>query len=285
MRIRTIKPEFWQSETMNPLSSEAKLLAIGLLNFCDDEGFFWANPILIRAAIFPFVDESTTIRRWLDDLSRAGYICLGKRVDDGRAVGRVINFKIHQKIDRPKPSIIKQNTEFADASTTHRRLIDDASPWKGKERKGRESTLSPPSPTLEKEGKSGGGEREVEVPKFNPEKGLSKTMNLTPKPVISEQFGEFKSILSAAFKRPDGTPWNYPDECALVELSRRPQLEAELRTILEFKKRDPQYFPQSISRLLAAWDETLDRARNKVIMKPNGQKSAEQIHIERIRAI
>ncbi len=137
MRIRTIKPEFWSSETVAPLSDKSKLLAIGLLNFADDEGFFWANPVLIRAAVFPFVEDSTTIRRWLDDLSGVGYIRLGKRSDDGREVGEVVNFKIHQRIDRPKLSIIKENVTFDDASSSNRRAIVEQSLLEGKGREGK----------------------------------------------------------------------------------------------------------------------------------------------------
>ena len=139
MRIRTIKPEFWSSETISPLSDKAKLLAIGLLNFADDEGYFWANPTLIRAAIFPFEDESKTILGLIQELSRAGYISTGKRGDDGRAVGRVINFTIHQRIDKPKQSIIKQNCQFQDESKTRLGTVLDASPLEGKGREqGRE---------------------------------------------------------------------------------------------------------------------------------------------------
>ena len=136
MRIRTIKPEFWTSETISPLSPEAKLLAIGLLNYSDDEGYFWSNCLLIRAALFPFLDESKTILGWLQDLSRAGYIRLGKRSDDCREVGQVINFKLHQRIDKPKPSIIKQNVKFLDESKTHPLAILDESQLEGKGREG-----------------------------------------------------------------------------------------------------------------------------------------------------
>ena len=134
MRIRTLKPEFWSSETIAPLPDTAKLLAIGLLNYADDEGYFWANPVLIRASIFPFDDSSTTIRRLLDDLSRVGYLAIGKRTDDGRVVGKVVNFLLHQRIDRPRDSIIKQNVIFDEASTKPRRLIDGEG--KGMEGKG-----------------------------------------------------------------------------------------------------------------------------------------------------
>ncbi|HBS0572930.1 TPA: DnaT-like ssDNA-binding domain-containing protein, partial [Klebsiella pneumoniae] len=46
-RIRTIKPEFWTDEDMAEVSEPACLLAIGLLNYADDEGYFNANPKLI----------------------------------------------------------------------------------------------------------------------------------------------------------------------------------------------------------------------------------------------
>jgi len=145
MRIRTIKPEFWSSETIAPLSDRAKLLAIGLLNFSDDEGYFWANPVLIRASVFPFDDSSTMIRGLIDELSRGGYVRVGKRTDDGRTVGHVVNFKIHQRIDRPKPSIIKQNTKFDDVSTIDRRVIADESLLEGKgKEQGKEGSGSAP---------------------------------------------------------------------------------------------------------------------------------------------
>jgi hypothetical protein len=132
MRIRTIKPEFWTSETIAPLSPDAKLLAIGLLNYADDEGYFWANPVLIHAAIFPFLDSSTTLLGLIQELSRVGYISLGERTDDHRKVGKVINFLIHQRIDKPKQSIIKQNVQFVDESKTHPGRIPDASQQEGK---------------------------------------------------------------------------------------------------------------------------------------------------------
>ena len=82
------------------------------------------------------------IRRLLDDLARVGYLKLGKRSDDGRPVGWVVNFLIHQRIDRPKLSIIKEFWSFDDASTTPRRSI--AGEGKGMEGKGKEPPPLPP---------------------------------------------------------------------------------------------------------------------------------------------
>ncbi|SWD82810.1 primosomal protein I [Klebsiella pneumoniae] len=62
-RIRTIKPEFWTDEDMAEVSEPACLLAIGLLNYADDEGYFNANPKLIKAAVFPIREPSVRKRK------------------------------------------------------------------------------------------------------------------------------------------------------------------------------------------------------------------------------
>ena len=60
MRIRTIKPEFWSSLDLAPLSEPALLLAAGLLNYADDEGYFVADERLIRAALQKIKKEVLT---------------------------------------------------------------------------------------------------------------------------------------------------------------------------------------------------------------------------------
>jgi hypothetical protein len=115
MRIRTIKPEFWLHEGLCKCSEFTRLLAIAILNWADDEGYFMANPILIRGQVFPFEEDSKKIPRSLQELSSEGWIELG--IDSqGRAVGKVVNFGKHQRVDKPKPSTIKENSSFQDAS-------------------------------------------------------------------------------------------------------------------------------------------------------------------------
>jgi len=48
-RIRSIKPDLWKHEGMSALSEPACLLALALLNYSDDDGYFNANHGLIRA--------------------------------------------------------------------------------------------------------------------------------------------------------------------------------------------------------------------------------------------
>jgi len=130
VRIRTIKPEFWTPPIMGRLEPDVRLLALALLNYSDDEGYFLADPLLVRGACCPFVDESSKVRRWLDRLTVAGWIELSGETPHGR-IGRVVNFAEHQKIDRAKPSTISPYW-IDDESTIDRRLIDDASLLEGK---------------------------------------------------------------------------------------------------------------------------------------------------------
>lgn len=105
-RIRSIKPEFWRDQDLSIVSAEAALLAIGLLNHSDDEGYFNANPRLIQADVFPLRELSRSPTELLQELSSIGYlrVFLGS---DGRSYGAITNFAKHQVINKPTPSKIK----------------------------------------------------------------------------------------------------------------------------------------------------------------------------------
>jgi len=129
-RIRTIKPEFWQNEHLARLCPESRLLAIALLNHADDHGYFVATHQIVRAACFPFDEDSSNVRRGLDELSNIGWIKV-RKAPDGRLLGKVVNFKVHQRVDRPQPSkiadIFKQIQGFDECSSNVRRTLDDCS--------------------------------------------------------------------------------------------------------------------------------------------------------------
>lgn len=105
-RIRTIKPEFWTDEDMAEVSEAACLLAIGLLNYADDEGYFNANPKLIKAAVFPIREPSVTIPVMLRELSNRGYLTLFSS-SDSKHFGLINNFAKHQVVNKPRASKIK----------------------------------------------------------------------------------------------------------------------------------------------------------------------------------
>ena len=137
-RIRTVKPDFWKHEELSELPEVVHMFAAALLNYSDDEGFFNANPKLIKAELFPLREPSMNVHGMLSELSKIGYIKLYKGVD-GKTYGHVVNFLEHQKVNRPQASKYKGLIEFTEQS-----LIDHEQLTAGKERKGKErkGTLS-----------------------------------------------------------------------------------------------------------------------------------------------
>lgn len=140
-RIRTVKPEFWASEQVMECSPIARLLFIGLWNFCDDAGNHVDSEKTIKAEIFPGDDiSSSDVRRMLDELSSNGLIA--PYASNGKGFIHVTGWK-HQKIERPS---FKHPAFPGDASPNDRRTLDDDSPPEGKgvEGNGREEDHSSP---------------------------------------------------------------------------------------------------------------------------------------------
>lgn len=164
-RIRTIKPEFWSSEQVMECSPMARLLFIGLWNFCDDGGNHVASAKTIKAEIFPGDDiSSTDVRRMLDELSSNSLIRY--YTFENKDFLNVSGWH-HQKIDKPT---YKHPPFPGDCSDTTRRALGEASPpeGKGREGSGKEGkeqsslrsdssgslTLTPPAPADLKERKA-----------------------------------------------------------------------------------------------------------------------------------
>lgn len=106
-RIRTIKPGFWKDEDLCALPEATHMLAAALINYADDDGYFNANPALIKGEFYPLREPSVSIHDSLSELSRIGWIRLGKGAD-GKTYGHIRTFSVHQKINRPTPSKIKE---------------------------------------------------------------------------------------------------------------------------------------------------------------------------------
>lgn len=114
MRIRTIKPEFWRHEVMAQLAPETQLMAIALLNMADDEGYFEANPRIVRGEIMPFRDDLATISRDCRELSRVGWVEVRETSGHG-LVGRIVNWTRHQRVDHPKKSKLSVYFDASDS--------------------------------------------------------------------------------------------------------------------------------------------------------------------------
>lgn len=116
MRIRTVKPEFWQDEDLAEICETSRLVAIGLLNCADDEGFFNANEKLVKSLLFPITEPSVSIHECFNQLVKIGYLKLYKCKKGKKTYGHVINFTKHQKVNRPSPSKIQPLVDFTECS-------------------------------------------------------------------------------------------------------------------------------------------------------------------------
>lgn len=111
-RIRTIKPEFPQSESMGRVSRDARLLFIQLWTLCDDSGRTRAASRMLASLLYPYDDDAPSLLEdWIAELEREG--CVVRYWNDGGTYLQVCNWLNHQKIDKPSKSKIP---EFAESS-------------------------------------------------------------------------------------------------------------------------------------------------------------------------
>lgn len=102
-RIRTIKPEFPQSESTGRLSRDARLLFVQLWTIVDDAGRTRAASRMLASLLYPYDDDAPNlIDGWLDELVAEG--CVELYEVDGATYLEITNFLKHQKIDRPSKS-------------------------------------------------------------------------------------------------------------------------------------------------------------------------------------
>ena len=102
-RIRSIKPDFFTSETVASLPLSARLTFIGLWTHVDDNGVTVDNGRLITAAIWPLEeDPRETLQRTQEDLRRLSDAGLIQRYEhDGRHLLFVTSWDEHQKVSHP----------------------------------------------------------------------------------------------------------------------------------------------------------------------------------------
>lgn len=102
-RNRMIKPEFWEDDKVNANCSPfARLLFIALWNFSDDDGYLEKRDAWLKIKCFPY-DDDLNINNLLEELIEVGCISIQNKIIN------VVNFKKHQKIDRPRKSFLKDS--------------------------------------------------------------------------------------------------------------------------------------------------------------------------------
>ena len=147
-RIRTIKPEFWTSEQVLNCSPFARLLFIGIWNFCDDAGRFSARPRELKAKIFP--EDDVNVQGLLTELSVNGLVDF---YENGEIYGVVTGWERNQVINRPQPPRYPEPptnsngyNPFTEHSVSiHGPFTGERKGKEGKEGKGKERSLSPAS--------------------------------------------------------------------------------------------------------------------------------------------
>ena len=93
-RIRTIKPEFPQSESMGRISRDARLLFILLWTFADDSGKARGNSRMIANLLFPYDEDSAAhIDDWFAELMREGCVTKWVAEEDGCEYLQILNWK------------------------------------------------------------------------------------------------------------------------------------------------------------------------------------------------
>ena len=111
-RIRTIKPEFPQSESMGRVSRDARLCFINLWTISDDVGRCRGNSRMLASLLFPYDDDAPKlITGWLQELEREGAVL--RYEIDGNSYIQIAKWLNHQKIDKPSKSKLP---EFDEAS-------------------------------------------------------------------------------------------------------------------------------------------------------------------------
>lgn len=142
-RIRTIKPEFPQSESMGRVSRESRLCFILLFTLADDSGRLRGNSRMLASLLYPYDDDARKhIDSWLNELSKEG--CIVKYESDGDQYIELSQWSKHQKIDKPTASKIPPPSEDSRGFARIREVSSEDSIKEGiKERKGKDMDNPP----------------------------------------------------------------------------------------------------------------------------------------------
>lgn len=149
-RIRTVKPEFWDSEDTANLSPLAALTFIGLLNLADDGGrgrsdatFLWARLHARRKGV-----SIAKVRGVLKELEGAGIVQF-YTANGNQSFYYITGFTKHQVINKakdsklpPPPGVVPD--EYG--TSTVPLPVGREGNGNGKEGKGGEPAATPPSP-------------------------------------------------------------------------------------------------------------------------------------------
>ena len=131
-RIRTIKPDITESQSLARCSPIARLAFVYLITNSDDHGRMRGTGRMLGRILFPCDDEiSENFDAYLVELENEG--CIRRYEVEKSSYLEIVNWAKHQRIDKPKPSKYpafpktKRRGHVQDASGTNPRHVQDAS--------------------------------------------------------------------------------------------------------------------------------------------------------------
>lgn len=261
----------WRDPWYRKLSSKAKLLWQWLLDNCDNAG------------VIDFDTEAATfdIGETIDEKHLSEIASRLQRLGNGKFwIKRFIPYQYG-----PSLSI---------SSVPHVRVIELLS-YHGLNYpiKGNPSTTQPPtlvhrvettaktrqdktSTVLSSEGRGGVGEKEANPKEQIKLETSQQEIGKSGKSRNTELIGELKNRIGVMFGRNPSDEWAYAEECLLIEISRRANCLAEIKSIVAYQAKKPKFFAQSVAALLNDWTKYLDRSRMPETPPDEPAKRSEQ---------
>ena len=199
-RNRMIKPQFWDDSKIAKISRDARLLYIGMWNFCDDLGVIRADMVWLKSKIFPFDQmQIQQFEKICQEILRNGFISLFSYRDE--EFYYLPKFSLHQKINKPnfedvnvpKELLFRNLSKITEQSRNNHGLITEQSIPKIEIEE--ENNIIPPTPPK--------GVEEVE--KVISEKGQALNEALARIKDLEEKISQSKP---AKPKRPKGLNTN-----------------------------------------------------------------------------
>lgn len=148
-RIRSIKPKFWDDVKIGRISRDARLLYIGLWTFADDLGVVIADPLWLKAKIFPYDQiQLQQLEAWLKVLEETGFI--SHLTVQSESFYYLPTFSRHQVINRPNLDDVNIRKELLDnilsgitnqSGINHGTITDQSGPIIGEDK---EKDITPP---------------------------------------------------------------------------------------------------------------------------------------------
>jgi len=230
MRIRSIKPEFWESESLGRVSREARLLFIGLFSCCDDVGRARASSRLLASRLFPYDDDAfKRLPSWIAELEKQG--CIRIYVVDGESYLDLPKWANHQKIDKPSISKLPSFDDVREGSRGFENNSLGTGNGNREEEQGEDSADKPPSVRFQ-------------MPTVNPE------------------LEAFRLRIGAIVRRRHDTPWNTKEMKALKEVFKLNTPEEDIKLVeARYKTNDP-YLRRELYTLLNNWNGEVDKVRS-----------------------